>query len=165
MQVNEFRTLRYGLDWTHDRTSGSHEMWISFQGVRLSIQPKGKMAKGYQVKQFIKVKDKFDGFTVNIYQDEDEDYLAHFIELPSVSAFGNTPLSALKELDAAWKAVKESYGDNVPKTPARKEYTGQFNIRVDKRIHRLLAMEAARNGVSLNALVSQKLSTSVEMPE
>ena len=111
------------------------------------------------------MKDKFDGFTVNIYQDEGGDYLAHFIELPTVSAFGNTPLSALKELGIAWEAVKGSYGDDVPQAPARKEYTGQFNIRVDKRIHRLLAMEAARNGVSLNALVSQKLSASVEIPE
>ena len=111
------------------------------------------------------MKDKFDGFTVNIYQDEDKDYLAHLIELPTVSAFGNSPAAALKELAVAWKAVKESYGKDVPLAPARKEYTGQFNIRVDKRVHRLLAMEAARNGISLNALVSQKLSVSVRAPE
>ena len=111
------------------------------------------------------MKDNFDGFTVNIFQDEDGDYLAHFIELPTISAFASSPTAALKELVIAWKAVKSSYGNNVPQAPARKEYTGRFNIRVDKRIHRLLAMEAARNGVSLNALVSQKLSASVNVPD
>lgn len=36
-------------------------------------------------------KDVFDGFTVNLFLDEDGDYLAHFVEVPNVSAFSNTP--------------------------------------------------------------------------
>ena len=40
--------------------------------------------------------------------------------------------------------------------PSRKEYSGTFNIRIDKRIHRALAIEAAKAGISLNALVAQK---------
>ncbi len=111
------------------------------------------------------MKDKFDGFTVNVFLDGDGDYLAHFVELPTVSAFASSPSAALKELVIAWEAVKASYGDDVPQAPAHKEYTGRFNVRVDKRTHRLLAMEAARNGVSLNALVSQKLNASVDVPE
>ena len=55
LQFKEFRSLLSGFGWIHDRTSGSHEIWISLQGVRLSIQSKGKMAKGYQIKQFLKV--------------------------------------------------------------------------------------------------------------
>lgn len=57
LQFKEFRSLLSAIGWNHDRTSGSHEIWISLQGVRLSIQPKGKMAKGYQVTQFLKVYD------------------------------------------------------------------------------------------------------------
>ena len=34
-----------------------------------------------------KNRDIFDGFTVNLFFDEDGDYLAHFLELPNVSAF------------------------------------------------------------------------------
>ncbi len=37
-------------------------------------------------------KDIFDGFTVNLFFDEDGDYLAHLVELPNVSAFGPTPI-------------------------------------------------------------------------
>ena len=44
--------------------------------------------------------DDFDGFTVNLFLDEDGDYLAHFVELPNVSAFGPTRANALAELKA-----------------------------------------------------------------
>ena len=53
-------------------------------------------------------KDMFDGFTVNLFLDEDSDYLAHFVEMPNVSAFSNTPESALREFTVARKCVKES---------------------------------------------------------
>ena len=109
--------------------------------------------------------DRFDGFTVNLYFDEDGDWLAHFVELPNISAFADTPEQALAELDTAWRLVKTSYtedGEPVPVAPSRKEYSGQFNVRIDKRIHRALAAEAAKAGVSLNALVAQKLAASAE---
>lgn len=105
--------------------------------------------------------DRFDGFTVHIYQDDEGDYLAHFVELPSVSAFGATPQEAIDELSEAWAGVRESYekrGEQVPVAPSRREYSGNFNVRIDRRVHRALAIEAARAGVSLNALVAQRLA-------
>jgi predicted HicB family RNase H-like nuclease len=105
--------------------------------------------------------DRFDGYTVNVFLDDDGEYLAHFLEMPNVSAFAESPEQALRELEAAWLGVKESYkkhGETVPIAPARKEYSGQFNVRIDRRLHRALAMEAAKAGVSLNAIVSQKLT-------
>ncbi|TAN47577.1 MAG: type II toxin-antitoxin system HicB family antitoxin [Methylococcaceae bacterium] len=107
--------------------------------------------------------DRFDGYSLNIYQDEEGDYLAHFVELPGVSAFADTPEQALDELATAWAGVKESYlkrGEAVPLAPSCKQYSGQFNVRIDKRLHRLLAVEAARAGVSLNSLVARKLAQS-----
>ncbi|TAM25884.1 MAG: toxin-antitoxin system HicB family antitoxin [Candidimonas sp.] len=38
-----------------------------------------------------------------------------------------------------------------------REYSGSFNVRIDRRVHRALAIEAAQAGVSLNALVAQCL--------
>lgn len=105
--------------------------------------------------------DRFDGFSVNLIEEDDGDWLAHLIELPNVSAYGGTPEEALLELEVAWNAMKESYekqGEEIPVSPLRKEYSGQFNVRIDKRIHRALAVEAARAGISLNALVAQKLA-------
>ena len=51
-------------------------------------------------------KSRFDGYSVNLYQDEDNDWLAHFIELPNVSAFADSPEAALRELETAWEGVK-----------------------------------------------------------
>ena len=105
--------------------------------------------------------DNFDGFSVNLFQDEDGDWLAHLVEMPGISAFADTPAAALAELSIAWEATKESYRAHnapVPVAPARKEYSGQFNVRIDKRLHRRLAMQAGRAGISMNALVAQKLA-------
>ena len=41
---------------------------------------------------------EFDGFMVNVFFDENGDYLAHLVELPNVSAFEPTPAEALEEL-------------------------------------------------------------------
>jgi predicted HicB family RNase H-like nuclease len=108
----------------------------------------------------------FDGFTVNILLDEDGDWLAHLVELPSVSAFSESPEKAVDELRLAWEGVKESYrkhGESIPVAPRKKNYSGQFNVRLDKRLHRALAVEAAQVGVSLNALVAQKLAKNTSM--
>lgn len=109
--------------------------------------------------------DDFEGFTVNVALDEDGEWLAHLVELPGVSAFSDSPEKALGELRQAWDGVKESYrehGEEVPVAPSRKSYSGLFNVRIDKRVHRALALEASRAGISLNALVAQKLSKNSE---
>jgi len=111
--------------------------------------------------------DRFDGYTVTVFLDDDGEYLAHFVEMPNVSAFAESPEQALRELETAWEGVKESYkkhGEHVPVAPARREYSGQFNVRIDRRLHRTLAMEAAKAGVSLNAIVSQKLAKETSAP-
>lgn len=103
----------------------------------------------------------FDGQSINLALDDDGQWLAYLIDWPSVSAFADTPEVAVSELRTAWALVKESYeeaGEPVPVAPTNKNYSGQFNVRIDKRIQRALAVEAAQAGISLNALVAQKLA-------
>ena len=105
--------------------------------------------------------DRFDGYAVNLMLDDEGDWRAHFVELPNVAAFAETPENALAELAIAWGGVKTSYRrrkEPIPLPTVRREFSGQFNVRIDKRLHRALAIEAAHAGVSLNALVSQKLA-------
>lgn len=105
--------------------------------------------------------DRFDGFAVTLSLDDDEDWLAHFVELPNVSAFAESPELALNELASAWEGVKESYhkrSEAVPVPASSRECSGQFNVRIDKRLHRALAVEAEQSGVLLNTLVAQKLA-------
>ena len=106
-------------------------------------------------------KDIFDGFTVNLFFDEDGDYLAHLVELPNVSAFGATPTEALEELKTAWELMKECYqmdGEPIPKAPSRNGYEGPFNVPVEEQLYYALADKAAKRGISLYTLVPQKLS-------
>lgn len=59
----------------------------------------------------------FNGFTINLFQDEDGDWMAHLVEMPNVSAFADTPQAALNELILAWEGVKKSYrkhGEEIP---------------------------------------------------
>lgn len=106
-------------------------------------------------------KDVFDGFTINMFFDEDSDYLAHLVELPNVSAFGPTPAKALAELKTAWGLMKECYqmdGEPIPKAPSRNVYEGPFNVPVDAQLYRALTAESAEDGISLYTLVTQKLA-------
>ena len=108
-------------------------------------------------------KNVFGGFTVNVFLDEDGDYLAYFVEMPNVSAFSDTPEDALKELAMAWKGVKESYqkhDEPTPQAPSRERDIGQVNVPVDARLYQMLKNEAANAGISLYALVTQKLAKS-----
>lgn len=110
-------------------------------------------------------KKEFNGFSVNIFLDDEGDWIAHFIELPNISTYGNTAEEALQELKIAWEATKESYrqhNEPIPVAPSQKKYSGHFNVRIDKRLHRHLAIEAAVAGISLNALIAQKLISAVE---
>ena len=61
--------------------------------------------------------DDFNGFSINIFQDEEGDWIAYLVEMPSVSAFADRPQTALNQLIVAWEGVKESYrqhGEEIP---------------------------------------------------
>jgi predicted HicB family RNase H-like nuclease len=107
----------------------------------------------------MKAMERFDGYGVNMFLDEDGDWLARFMELRNVSAFGATPEKALKELAVAWELVKEEYAKEhkpVPIAPTHREFGGVFQVRIDKRIHRDLAIEAERSGVTPSTHWSRK---------
>jgi predicted RNase H-like HicB family nuclease len=59
----------------------------------------------------------FDGFEVRLLIDEDGGWMAHFIELPLISAGGKTPERALAELRIAWAMVKDSYLEDEQPVP------------------------------------------------
>ena len=104
--------------------------------------------------------EKFDGYGINLFKDDDGEWIAHFMELPHISAFNDTPEKALHELEVVWRLLKETYkaeGKKIPIAPKRKDYNGHINLKCNKRLHRYLATEAARAGISLSALCVEKL--------
>src|SRR5262245_22053434 len=106
----------------------------------------------------------FDGFSLVLVQIEGE-WIAHFAELPNIAGFGDKIEQALCDLHETWEVMKETYTryrEPIPVASSTKEYSGRFNVRIDRRIHRALAIEAAQAGVALNALVTYKLSQSAD---
>jgi len=52
----------------------------------------------------------------------------------------------------------QANGESIPQPLASKHFSGRFVVRVPSDIHRWLALAAAEAGISLNRLVSAKLS-------
>lgn len=53
LSFKELETLMGRCGWHKDHQRGSHVIWYSPKGHRISIQNKKGEAKGYQVKQFL----------------------------------------------------------------------------------------------------------------
>lgn len=53
LSFGDFITLLGHCDWTFDHQTGSHQIWYSPAGYRLSVQDRKGLAKGYQVRQFL----------------------------------------------------------------------------------------------------------------
>lgn len=105
---------------------------------------------------------KNDHYTYRVtWSEEDKEHVGLCAEFPSLSWLASSPEGALRGIRAVVAdAVKDmrANGEDVPEPLASRRFSGKFLIRVPPEIHRLLAVEAAEAGVSLNRLASAKLS-------
>lgn|SRR5689334_4410230 len=92
---------------------------------------------------------------------EDGEHVGLCAEFPSLSHLDKTPeaaLAGIRQLIVAVVADMEASGEAVPLPLAEKHYSGEFRVRITPDMHRILAIQAAEQGVSLNRLVSSKLA-------
>lgn len=92
---------------------------------------------------------------------EDEEYVATCVEFPSLSWLDASPGKALSGVRrVVMQSVEDMKQANepVPEPLSIKSFSGRFMVRVPPQLHRQLATLAAESGVSLNRLVSHKLS-------
>lgn len=102
-------------------------------------------------------------WNVKIHKVKDEDgdyYFGQLQEIPEVRADGDT-------LEECYNLVMEMLKSNleimiedkekIPE-PVDKTYSGKFNLRLPKSLHKKLAEEAEDEGISLNQLALYKLS-------
>jgi len=83
-------------------------------------------------------------------------------ELPSLSWLASTPDNALRGIrKMVADVVKDmkANGEPIPEPLSTRRYSGKFMVRVPPEVHRKLTIEAAEEDVSLNRLVSTKLSS------
>jgi antitoxin HicB len=86
-------------------------------------------------------------------------------ELPNCMSQGNSPEEALRNINeamAGWIEGELEDGETIPEPREEDEYSGKFNMRVPKWLHRRLAEEAAENeGMSMNTYISTLLAEAV----
>jgi len=103
-----------------------------------------------------------DHFTYRVsWSEEDREYVGTCAEFPSLSHLDAAPEAALRGIRALVDDVvadMRANGERVPVPMADQAYSGKFVARVPPALHRMLAIEAAEAGISLNRLVSFRLT-------
>ena len=103
-----------------------------------------------------------DHFTYRVsWSAEDCEYVGTCAEFPSLShldADQDAALHGIRALVTDVVADMHANNEEVPEPLAERTYSGKFQTRIPSELHRMLAIEAAEAGVSLNRLVSLRLA-------
>ena len=108
------------------------------------------------------MKKKFPPYRVEISYSSSDGYIARVPELPGCSASGDTPEEAIVEVRMAmelWLEIAKEDREPIPQPIETKDYSGRLTVHLPKSLHRNLAYEARRDGVSLNQLIVAKLAS------
>ncbi len=105
---------------------------------------------------------KNDRYTYRVtWSEDDNEYVGLCAEFPSLSWLSSTPEAALKGIRKLVSEIISDMKSNVeiiPEPIACRQYSGKFMVRIPPEIHRNLAIRAAESGISINRVVSSKLS-------
>lgn len=107
-------------------------------------------------------------YPVTIIPDESGGFVAEIVDLPGCFTQGETLEEVFKNMEEArrlWLEVAYEDGLDIPLPPDTDSYSGKFNVRVTKTLHRKLGEAADREGVSLNHLIVTTLSHAVGVRE
>ena len=107
-------------------------------------------------------KKKIDLYTYRVtWSDDDQEFVGLCAEFPSLSWLESTAEKALKGIrnlvSSALKDMRSS-DEELPEPISVKYFSGKFMVRIPPETHRLLSIQAAESGISLNRLVSSKLN-------
>ncbi len=103
-----------------------------------------------------------DRYTYRItWSEEDKEFIGLCVEFPSLSWLAESQETALKGIrEVVEEAINDmkDCGESPPLPLSRRKFSGKFMVRIPPEIHRRLAIKAEEEGISLNRLVSAKLS-------
>ena len=103
-----------------------------------------------------------DRYTYRVtWSPEDGEHVGLCAEFPSLSWLAPAPeeaFSGIRGVVGEVVADMLANDEQVPEPLADRTYSGKFIVRVPPETHRALAIRAAEEGVSLNRLVSSRLS-------
>ena len=96
--------------------------------------------------------------------DAEGGFAVSFPDLPGCLTCGETLEGALKNAEdakRAWFKAALEDGYPIPAPNSTEEYSGQFKLRMPKRLHRLLAERSKQEGVSMNQYCVFLLSSKI----
>jgi predicted HicB family RNase H-like nuclease len=103
-----------------------------------------------------------DRYTYRVtWSEADREYVGLCAEFPSLSWLAESQEAALRGIRAVVKDIvadMKKHRESIPEPLSTRDFSGKFMVRVPPDGHRRLATEAAESGVSLNRLVSSKLT-------
>lgn len=104
-----------------------------------------------------------DKYTYRVtWSEEDGEYVGLCTEFSSLSWLADTQEAALTGIkDTVHQVIQDmkSTGENIPEPLATRKYSGHLTVRIPPEIHRKLQLQAAEDNISINRLVSSKLSS------
>ena len=105
---------------------------------------------------------KSDRYTYRItWSPDDQEYVGLCVEFPSLSWLAESPeasLDGIRKIVAEVVQDMSSKGESPPLPLSSKKFSGKFVVRIPPNVHRQLAIQAAEEGISLNRLISAKLT-------
>ena len=103
-------------------------------------------------------------YTQELIPEDNGGWFVRIKELPNCMSQGETPEEAIRMIDDAmlgWLEVELEEGEPIPEPREDEDYSGKFNTRVPKSLHRKLVEIAEADGVSLNQWIVSALSEAV----
>ena len=101
-------------------------------------------------------------YRMELIPDPDEGvYTVSFPDLPGCLTCGETYEDAIRNAEDAkreWIAAAMKEITEIPEPDTLEDYSGQFKIRMPRSLHRHLAQQAKREGVSMNQYCVYRLS-------
>jgi predicted HicB family RNase H-like nuclease len=96
-----------------------------------------------------------------IWSTEDQEFVGLCAEFSSLSYLDVDRIAALNGITKLVNNVvldMEENGEQVPEPISERQYSGKFQVRIPPERHRMLAIEAAEQNISLNRYISDKLA-------
>ena len=109
-------------------------------------------------------------YPIRVYKDIGENYeewVAEYPDLEGCIGVGGSPEEAIIEAEInkeLWLEAAREIGQYIP-APSKifsNDFSGKFNLRLPKSLHRDLALRAEEEGVSLNTLCSTLLAKAIK---
>ncbi len=92
-------------------------------------------------------------------------YVGSIPELSGCITQGETKaeiLEMLEDAKKAWISTALDDGMEIPEPLREEDFSGRFNLRIPKSLHKRLAMQAKAEGVSLNQLAMYLLASGLK---